>query len=88
MPCRNGARTEPSWVAHGAVSAQAPQDPLTGLPSRRALDLRLAEEVGAMTSRPCAALIDLDRFKDVDDMPAGPVDRAGRARRVMSGARE
>ncbi|GAA3241858.1 GGDEF domain-containing protein [Pseudonocardia petroleophila] len=53
---------------HGAVAAQALQDPLTGLPNRRALDLRLAEEIAAPTSQPCiVALIDLDRFKDVND---------------------
>jgi diguanylate cyclase (GGDEF)-like protein len=53
---------------HGAVTAQALQDPLTGLPNRRALDLRLAEETSTAASQPCAvALIDLDRFKDVND---------------------
>ena len=53
---------------HGAVTAQALQDPLTGLPNRRALDLRLAEEIGSPRSEPCSvALIDLDRFKDVND---------------------
>ncbi len=54
--------------AHGAVAAQALQDPLTGLPNRRALDRRLAEELGTPGSQPCSvALIDLDRFKDVND---------------------
>jgi diguanylate cyclase (GGDEF)-like protein len=54
--------------AHGAVAAQALQDPLTGLPNRRALDLRLAEVTRSPTSQPCAvALIDLDGFKDVND---------------------
>jgi diguanylate cyclase (GGDEF)-like protein len=53
---------------HGAVAAQALQDPLTGLPNRRALDLRLAEATSTPASQPCAvALIDLDRFKDVND---------------------
>ncbi len=53
---------------HGAVSAQALQDPLTGLPNRRALDLRLTEVLTEPMSQPCAvALIDLDRFKDVND---------------------
>jgi len=53
---------------HGAVAAQALQDPLTGLPNRRALDLRLAEAVTTPSAQPCAvALIDLDRFKDVND---------------------
>jgi diguanylate cyclase (GGDEF)-like protein len=53
---------------HGAVAAQALQDPLTGLPNRRALDMRLAEVVGDPASQPCAvALIDLDGFKNVND---------------------
>ncbi|WP_433288508.1 GGDEF domain-containing protein [Pseudonocardia sp. CA-142604] len=55
-------------LEHGAVAAQAMQDPLTGLPNRRALDLRLAEAVTTPSAQPCAvALIDLDRFKDVND---------------------
>jgi len=53
---------------HGAVAAQALQDPLTGLPNRRALDMRLAEATSTPGSQPCAvALIDLDGFKDVND---------------------
>jgi diguanylate cyclase (GGDEF)-like protein len=53
---------------HGAVAAQALQDPLTGLPNRRALDLRLAEISAGPAGHPCAvALIDLDGFKDVND---------------------
>lgn len=53
---------------HGSVAAQAMQDPLTGLPNRRALDLRLAEVLTSALSQPCAvALIDLDNFKDVND---------------------
>ncbi len=53
---------------HGAVAAQALQDPLTGLPNRRALDLRLHEVTTSDRSQPCAvALIDLDRFKAVND---------------------
>ncbi|WP_214401499.1 GGDEF domain-containing protein [Pseudonocardia lacus] len=52
---------------HGAVAAQAMQDPLTGLPNRRALDLTL-EQVASGRAASCAvALIDLDRFKDVND---------------------
>ncbi|HLU58451.1 MAG TPA: GGDEF domain-containing protein [Pseudonocardia sp.] len=53
---------------HGAAAAQALQDPLTGLPNRRALDLRLAEAVADPAAQPCAvALIDLDGFKKVND---------------------
>lgn len=53
---------------HGAVTAQALQDPLTGLPNRRAMDLRLVEVTTAPAVQPVAvALIDLDRFKDVND---------------------
>jgi len=53
---------------HGAVAAQALQDPLTGLPNRRALDMRLAEVCTDVDGQPCAvALIDLDGFKDVND---------------------
>jgi diguanylate cyclase (GGDEF)-like protein len=55
-------------LEHSAVAAQALQDPLTGLPNRRALDLRLAEATTAPAGQPCAvALIDLDRFKAVND---------------------
>ncbi|WP_232663020.1 GGDEF domain-containing protein [Pseudonocardia sp. TRM90224] len=54
---------------HGAVAAQAMQDPLTSLPNRRALDLHLAESTSSPATQPCAvALIDLDRFKDVNDV--------------------
>jgi diguanylate cyclase (GGDEF)-like protein len=53
---------------HGTVAAQALQDPLTGLPNRRALDLRLGEISTATGGQPCAiAMIDLDRFKSVND---------------------
>jgi diguanylate cyclase (GGDEF)-like protein len=53
---------------HGAVAAQALQDPLTGLPNRRALDVRLSEATSTPEAQPCAvALIDLDGFKDVND---------------------
>ncbi|GAB3445958.1 GGDEF domain-containing protein [Actinophytocola sediminis] len=50
---------------HGTVAKQALQDPLTGLPNRRALDERLAE---LSDGRPLAiALVDLDGFKAVND---------------------
>lgn len=55
-------------LEHGAVAAQALSDPLTGLPNRRALDLRLAEIGAEPGGRPYAlALIDLDGFKVVND---------------------
>ena len=56
-------------LEHGAIAAQALQDPLTGLPNRRALDRRLAEATTAPAGQPCAvALIDLDGFKAVNDL--------------------
>lgn len=53
---------------HGAISRQALQDPLTGLPNRRALDDRLE----SLRDRPesmalSVALVDLDGFKGVND---------------------
>lgn len=51
---------------HGAMARQAMQDPLTGLPNRRALDARL-EELGTRTRPLSIALIDLDGFKAVND---------------------
>ena len=51
---------------HGTVARQALQDPLTGLPNRRARDERRAELSG--DGRPLAiALVDLDGFKGVND---------------------
>ncbi|HKS47880.1 MAG TPA: GGDEF domain-containing protein [Amycolatopsis sp.] len=53
---------------HGAISQQALQDPLTGLPNRRALDEHLRSLSAMSTAQPLAvALIDLDRFKGVND---------------------
>lgn len=53
---------------HGAISQQALQDPLTGLPNRRALDEHLRTLSATTTAHPLAvALIDLDRFKGVND---------------------
>lgn len=53
-------------AAHGAVTQQALQDPLTGLPNRRALDECLRGF--ATSTEPLAvALIDLDGFKGVND---------------------
>jgi diguanylate cyclase (GGDEF)-like protein len=54
---------------HGTVALQAMQDPLTGLPNRRALDERLRTLVTAPGSEPLAiALVDLDGFKAVNDV--------------------
>jgi diguanylate cyclase (GGDEF)-like protein len=53
---------------HGAVAAQAMQDPLTGLANRRALDQQLSLLVATRASLPVAiALVDLDGFKGVND---------------------
>jgi diguanylate cyclase (GGDEF)-like protein len=53
---------------HGAITQQALQDPLTGLPNRRALDERLRALASSADAQPLAvALVDLDGFKDVND---------------------
>ena len=53
---------------HGAVAAAAMQDPLTGLPNRRALDEQLNLLMATRSSTPVAvALVDLDGFKGVND---------------------
>jgi diguanylate cyclase (GGDEF)-like protein len=53
---------------HGAIAEQAMQDPLTGLPNRRALDERLNKLVNEPVTQPVAiALVDLDGFKGVND---------------------
>src|SRR5439155_24279701 len=53
---------------HGAMAKQALQDPLTGLPNRRALDDRMAVLATAPDNHPLAvALVDLDGFKEVND---------------------
>lgn len=53
---------------HGAITQQAMQDPLTGLPNRRALDERLRTLATSTSSEPLSvALVDLDGFKDVND---------------------
>ncbi|GAA1235470.1 GGDEF domain-containing protein [Prauserella halophila] len=55
-------------AAHGAITQQALQDPLTGLPNRRALDRRLHGFATSTATEPLAvALIDLDGFKGVND---------------------
>jgi diguanylate cyclase (GGDEF)-like protein len=53
---------------HGTFAVQARQDPLTGLPNRRALDEQLAGLASTPNTHPLSiALIDLDGFKDVND---------------------
>ena len=53
---------------HGAISRQALQDPLTGLPNRRALDDQLETLMNRSESQPLSvALVDLDGFKEVND---------------------
>lgn len=53
---------------HGAMTQQALQDPLTGLPNRRALDEQLRTLAAAHETQPLSvALVDLDEFKDVND---------------------
>lgn len=53
---------------HGAISQQALQDPLTGLPNRRALDRDLEKLLEQPDSQPLSvALVDLDGFKAVND---------------------
>ncbi|MFB9431225.1 GGDEF domain-containing protein [Streptoalloteichus tenebrarius] len=52
----------------GAFAAQAFQDPLTGLPNRRALDEHLAALLEDAREQPLSvALVDLDGFKNVND---------------------
>ena len=53
-----------------ALSAQAREDPLTGLPNRRAFDdhlQRLAAAAGRSGEPLSLLLVDVDRFKDVND---------------------
>jgi diguanylate cyclase (GGDEF)-like protein len=53
---------------HGTIARQALQDPLTGLPNRRALDERLEGLASSPVNHPLAvALVDLDGFKEVND---------------------
>ncbi|RZS40797.1 diguanylate cyclase (GGDEF)-like protein [Herbihabitans rhizosphaerae] len=53
---------------HDATTKQALQDPLTGLPNRRALDERLDSLAADPKNHPLAiALVDLDGFKEVND---------------------
>ncbi|KAA2255666.1 GGDEF domain-containing protein [Solihabitans fulvus] len=53
---------------HGAFMQQALQDPLTGLPNRRALDEKMDTLVSGPNTEPLSiALVDLDGFKGVND---------------------
>ncbi|RJQ71709.1 GGDEF domain-containing protein [Pseudonocardiaceae bacterium YIM PH 21723] len=53
---------------HGAITAQAFQDPLTGLPNRRALDDAIQGVIAQAAGTPMAvALVDMDGFKGVND---------------------
>jgi diguanylate cyclase (GGDEF)-like protein len=46
----------------------AMEDALTGLPNRRALEARLETDFGRpMQAERCLALVDVDRFKDIND---------------------
>jgi diguanylate cyclase (GGDEF)-like protein len=51
------------------LAEEAATDPLTELPNRRAWEAMLAERVVALPSggRLCVAIVDLDRFKPVND---------------------
>ncbi|HEX6347709.1 GGDEF domain-containing protein [Umezawaea sp.] len=53
--------------AHGAIAQQALQDPLTGLPNRRALDEKMATLITGQIYPLSIALVDLDGFKVVND---------------------
>ncbi|MFC5141122.1 diguanylate cyclase domain-containing protein [Actinomycetospora rhizophila] len=52
---------------HGQVTALALADPLTGLPNRRALDRHLDEVLERAVGSPAVAMIDVDRFKQIND---------------------
>lgn len=74
---------------HRAVAAQALADPLTGLPNRRALDEVLARvlaaPVGAAERTPLSvAMIDVDRFKQVNDIMSHA--RGDEVLRLVAGA--
>jgi diguanylate cyclase (GGDEF)-like protein len=54
---------------HRVLTQQALQDPLTGLPNRRALEEQLNALTTIRTGQPlCVAMIDLDGFKQVNDL--------------------
>lgn len=62
---RREARRQTRLLRHLAYT-----DPLTGLPNRRAWDERLAASAATTGNEPatwCLALLDLDRFKEVND---------------------
>ena len=51
-----------------SLSQQALSDPLTGLPNRRAWDEALAERSTPAAGRLCLAILDLDHFKEINDL--------------------
>lgn len=54
---------------HRVLARQALQDPLTGLPNRRALEEQLTALTTTGSGQPlCVAMIDLDGFKQVNDL--------------------
>ncbi|WP_157015942.1 putative bifunctional diguanylate cyclase/phosphodiesterase [Mesorhizobium xinjiangense] len=60
------ARTQRDLLAsyrHAAL-----HDPLTGMPNRHALSTRLDIVLGAPNPQGCVIVIDLDRFKDINDV--------------------
>ena len=55
-------------AANAEIRERALQDPLTGLPNRRHLDERLAAALADPAGPACVIRIDLDRFKQVNDV--------------------
>ena len=50
------------------LSRQALSDPLTGLPNRRAWEAALKERSAPTDGRLCLAILDLDHFKEINDL--------------------
>jgi diguanylate cyclase (GGDEF)-like protein len=79
LPFETELLTAFSYFAAGAIQSArrlarserlAATDPLTGLPNRRALDARLADEIARIRrhERPlCVVMLDIDHFKRVND---------------------
>ncbi len=68
MLCRELVRASQARQLMGRMSALASQDPLTGLPNRRALAEELDVLVHAAASPWAFLTLDLDGFKDVNDL--------------------